>query len=207
MARTSKKEQSQETRANILAAAAHSIARSGVRGLRLDEVAKEADVAVSLIYYYFKSREDLVQATLQRANELAMSKMQMNNGVHGNGLEQLAGLLIGEFSEDEEVRDIAVVWSEATACAAFDEILIPYVREATQTWFAIVLNAIEKGQADGSVMEELDATACAERLTVLVEGLSSKWLAKVYSRGHILKILSSALEVEFGRRPPVFDQK
>ena len=47
------------------------IARRGVRGLRVEQVAAEAGVAVSLIYYYFDNRNGLVRATLEHANERA----------------------------------------------------------------------------------------------------------------------------------------
>jgi len=55
----------------ILDAAITVIARTGVRGLRVEVVAAEAGVAVSLIYYYFGSRKGLVRATLDHANERA----------------------------------------------------------------------------------------------------------------------------------------
>jgi len=45
----------------ILDSAIGVIARTGVRGLRVEAVAAEAGVAVSLIYYYFGSRKGLVR--------------------------------------------------------------------------------------------------------------------------------------------------
>ncbi|MZE52785.1 TetR family transcriptional regulator, partial [Streptomyces sp. SID5770] len=40
----------------ILEAAARVIARRGVRGLRVEELAAEAGVSTALIYYHFKDR-------------------------------------------------------------------------------------------------------------------------------------------------------
>lgn len=198
MTKLSKAEQAIETKGKILAAATRAIARCGVRGLRLDEVAKEAGVAISLIYYYFKTREDLVHATLQSANDLAVLGMHSNASGETTGREQLISLLTGEFSDRDEVRQMAVVWSEATACAAFDETLVPYVVEATKTWVEIVSGLIRKGVEDGSINPDVDVMASAERLTVLVEGLSAKWLARVYTTERVLQILTSALRLEFG---------
>ena len=48
----------------ILDAAARLIARRGVRGLRVEEVATEAGVSPPLLYYHFESRAGLVRATL-----------------------------------------------------------------------------------------------------------------------------------------------
>lgn len=40
----------------ILEAAVRVIARNGVRGLRVEELASEAGVSTALIYYHFKDR-------------------------------------------------------------------------------------------------------------------------------------------------------
>ncbi len=60
-----------DRRSALLEAAIKVIARRGVRGLRVEQVAAEAGVAVSLIYYYFDNRNGLVRATLEHANERA----------------------------------------------------------------------------------------------------------------------------------------
>src|SRR4051812_50062465 len=64
----------------ILDAAIAVIARTGVRGLRVEVVAAEAGVAVSLIYYYFGSRKGLVRATLDHANERAADAAPAGGG-------------------------------------------------------------------------------------------------------------------------------
>jgi AcrR family transcriptional regulator len=59
-----------EVRARIISAAGHRFAMDGL-GVRLEEVAEEADVARATLYSHFKSKEDLLQAivrpTLERA--------------------------------------------------------------------------------------------------------------------------------------------
>jgi AcrR family transcriptional regulator len=60
--RTQFRGDSLETRNKIRAAAARTIARRGIRGLRVEEVAAPAGVATSLLYYHFRSRSGLVNA-------------------------------------------------------------------------------------------------------------------------------------------------
>lgn len=52
------------TAARILDAAAHLLARRGYGGLRIHDVARTADVRPAAIYYYFASREELVEEVL-----------------------------------------------------------------------------------------------------------------------------------------------
>lgn len=52
---------SEATRARVLDAAARVLAREGWSGTRLTDVAREADVQAPAIYYYFASREDLIE--------------------------------------------------------------------------------------------------------------------------------------------------
>jgi len=69
------------------------------------------------------------------------------------------------------------VWGEVLASAMFEPELRDQLREASETWTDLVAGAIREGTEDGSISGDVDAHACAERLTALVDGLSSRWLA------------------------------
>jgi TetR/AcrR family transcriptional regulator, cholesterol catabolism regulator len=55
---------SARTRQRILDAAAHVLSRKGYTGTRLADVARAAEVAAPAIYYYFASRDDLVEEVM-----------------------------------------------------------------------------------------------------------------------------------------------
>jgi TetR/AcrR family transcriptional regulator, cholesterol catabolism regulator len=55
---------SARTRQRILDAAAHVLSRKGYAGTRLADVASAAEVAAPAIYYYFASRDDLVEEVM-----------------------------------------------------------------------------------------------------------------------------------------------
>lgn len=52
------------TRQRILDAAAHVLSRKGYAGTRLTEVAEVADLQAPAIYYYFSSRDDLIEEVM-----------------------------------------------------------------------------------------------------------------------------------------------
>jgi AcrR family transcriptional regulator len=55
---------SAHTRARILDAAAHVLSVKGYAGLRLTEVAEQAELQAPAIYYYYTSREDLIEEVM-----------------------------------------------------------------------------------------------------------------------------------------------
>jgi AcrR family transcriptional regulator len=155
----------------ILEAAIATIARRGVRGLRVEQVAAEAGVAVSLIYYYFGNRNGLVQATLDYANQRTATAAG----------ESAEAMLLAEL--DESAHDTSVVWGEVLASAVFEPVLRDGLRRASATWTDLVAGAI--GSRDS-----------AERLTALVDGLSARWLAGVITRERARELLSGAIAAE-----------
>lgn len=55
---------SARTRVRILDAAAHVLSVEGYAGMRLSDVAEQAEVQAPAIYYYFPSREDLIEEVM-----------------------------------------------------------------------------------------------------------------------------------------------
>ena len=188
-----------DRRSAILDAAIKVIARRGVRGLRVEQVASEAKVAVSLLYYYFDNRNGLVRATLEHANERAATTAR--TAERGTGRDKAESSLLAELDAGDDVRDTSVVWGEVLASAVFEPELRDQLREASGTWSRLVAGAIEEGLRDGSIGGGVDATACAERLTALVDGLSARWLAGLMSRERARELLAEAIARELSAEP------
>ncbi len=175
----------------ILDAAIAAIASRGVRGLRVEEVAREAGVAVSLLYYHFGTREGLVRATLEHANDRAVTAAPVDAAT---GFASVERTLLAEL--DEEARDTSVVWGEILASAMFEPGLRDQLRAANATWVDLVAERIRAGQADGSIRADREPQASAERLTALVDGLSDRWLAGLYERERAVELLAEAVRTE-----------
>lgn len=174
----------------ILDAAIRVIARSGVRGFRVEQVAGEAQVAVSLLYYYFRNRNGLVQATLEHANERAEAVIR-----HGDsGRRTVEQTLLAELNPEN--RDTSAVWGEVLASAVFEPDLRDPLRAAAERWSELIADAIRAGRSDGSIPASVDAQSSAERLTALVEGLSARWLAGIMTHDQARRLLADAITVE-----------
>jgi TetR/AcrR family transcriptional regulator len=64
--RDTRSRNSAETRASILEAAGRIFAEAGLAGARIDAIAAAADINKAMLYYYFKSKDGLYRAVLER---------------------------------------------------------------------------------------------------------------------------------------------
>ncbi len=72
----SKKKGQARTREKILKVATKLFARKGFDGARVDEIAKKAGVNKALIYYYFKSKEEILEEIMKRFLEESLRRKQ-----------------------------------------------------------------------------------------------------------------------------------
>lgn len=159
-----------DARERILAASRHEIATSGVRGLRVENVAKQARVSVGLVYYHFKDRSGLLNATIGAVNDAAQGRGPVVDDA-SDAVEVIEQMLAAEFGDDGQTRDDSVVWNEIRAIAVFEAGLQQALSTTTSEWEHRLAGPIEEaGVAPAAVADT------ALLLTSLVEGLSSRWL-------------------------------
>ncbi|MGA4545540.1 TetR/AcrR family transcriptional regulator [Uniformispora flossi] len=186
----------------ILETAAGLIARRGVRGLRVEELATEAGVSVGLVYYHFGDRAGLMQHTWEFINERAERYTSSAGDPDRDPRGRLEDMLLLELQDVPEVRENSTAWGEFRASAVFEPDLGRQVREATARWVRDAESLIRHGQDTGAIVATVAATDAAERLTALVEGLSERWLAGSLPLERARFLLRGALTLELGPQPP-----
>ncbi|MFE1902329.1 TetR/AcrR family transcriptional regulator [Streptomyces gardneri] len=182
----------------ILEAAARVIARRGVRGLRVEELAEEAGVSTGLIYYHFKDRTGILRHTLEFINSRAerYTAAQDEAAEPLTPREELDQVLILELQDTPEVRENSTAWGELRASAVFDPVLREDLARATLTWVQEVAGLL--GEVE-PLAPAVGLAASAERLTALLEGLSMRWLSGGLTIDHARTLMADAVEVELAR--------
>lgn len=182
----------------ILEAAARVIARRGVRGLRVEELAEEAGVSTGLIYYHFKDRTGILRHTLEFINDRAERYTTAVDAdaeplTPREGLDQV---LLLELQDTPEVRENSTAWGELRASAVFDPVLREDLARATLVWVQEVAALLGQVQP---LAPAAGLAASAERLTALLEGLSMRWLSGGLAIDHARSLMAEAVEVELAR--------
>lgn len=160
---------STESRERILQACERCIARSGLRGFRMQDVAREAGVSIGLLSYHFGDRESLLQAALDHVNASTADRAGRIPNANSPA-EHLSALLCSEFGDEPQIRAGSIAWNELRAAAVFEPSGAVALRRSTAEWQHAVRALIAEAQP------RLDADATALTLTALVEGLSGRWL-------------------------------
>ncbi|MEV7445408.1 TetR/AcrR family transcriptional regulator [Streptomyces sp. NPDC091204] len=189
-----------DRRRAILTSAARVIARSGVRGLRVADLAAEAGVSTALIYYHFKDRPGILRHALafigDRADRYTATGEGRVAARPSDPRQLLEQTLLLEFQDLPEVRENSTAWGELRAHSVFDPELREELATAGAAWVAEVAGHL----AELRPAAPADAvTAAAERLTALLEGLSVRWLSGLLPVEHARGLLREAIGVEIGR--------
>ncbi|MEV7580525.1 TetR/AcrR family transcriptional regulator [Streptomyces erythrochromogenes] len=196
-----------DRRTEILTGAARVIARQGVRGLRVADLAAEAGVSTALIYYHFKDRAGILRHALafigDRADRYTAEGEDADPDATPAGPRQLLErTLLLEFQDLPEVRENSTAWGELRAHSVFDPELREDLAAAGAAWAAEVAGHLAElcpTAPPGAV------AAAAERLTALLEGLSVRWLSGLLPLRHARGLVREAIGVEADRlasRPP-----
>ena len=193
-----------DRRAAILEGAARVIARRGVRGLRVEELAAEAGVSTALVYYHFKDRSGVLRRTLEfigdragRYTAEAEADAQSDlDAAPPDPRQELERALLLEFQDVPEVRENSTAWGELRASAVFDPDLRDELAHAGLTWVHEVAALL--GRTRPTVPAPV-LTASAERLTALLEGLSTRWLSGILPLDHARDLMREAIAVEAAR--------
>ncbi|MER5208251.1 TetR/AcrR family transcriptional regulator [Streptomyces sp. NPDC002825] len=187
-----------DRRRAILEGAARVIARRGVRGLRMEELATEAGVSTALIYYHFKDRAGVLRHTLEFISDRAdryTSDAGGGTGPH-DAREELTQSLLLEFQDVPEVRENSTAWGELRASAIFEPELRGDLARATLGWIHDVADLLS-GVRPSAPAPAL--AAAAERLTGLLEGLSTRWLSGALPLDHARELVREAVSLEIER--------
>jgi AcrR family transcriptional regulator len=87
----------------ILQASINVFAKKSFEGSRIEEIAKEAGVPKSLIYYHFKNKDEILQVlTVKFANEFSELIKIAENDTHKSRAEKLSKRLSGLYVEFEK---------------------------------------------------------------------------------------------------------
>lgn len=177
-----------DRRERILEAAARCIARNGVRGLRVQDVAREAGVSPGLLYYHYTDRAGLLAASLAFVNERA-ARYSADPAGADDPRERVRQQLHRELQDRPEVRENSAAWGELRASAIFDDTLRDQLAATTRAWNDTIVAAIGRSAA-----RDVDPHRVAALLTALVEGLSNRWLSGTMTLDEAHRALDDAIE-------------
>ncbi|MEU7812827.1 TetR/AcrR family transcriptional regulator [Pseudonocardia sp. NPDC049154] len=166
---------SAQTRERILDAAAVVLNRNGYAGTRLSDIAEIAQLQAPAIYYYFSSRDEVIQEVVQVGLRRTMSHVRESLAALGEDASAMERILAAVRAHLEIVlRD-----SEYSAAAIRNAAqLPPAIREVQlldqRRYGALWRDLVEAGLRTGEISVELDPRA-ARMLVIGALNWAPEW--------------------------------
>jgi len=128
----------QESRRRILDAAAAEFAQNGFAGARVDNIARRASVNKALIYYYFKSKDELLEILCDEAiaEMVGFMKAETLRSLDLRSPETMKLYLSGYLDELEKKENvIRVILMESLKNSTTNNFIFGRIREVLSKFF------------------------------------------------------------------------
>jgi TetR/AcrR family transcriptional regulator, fatty acid metabolism regulator protein len=178
MARVARPEEIAEMRRRLMRAAYAAIAERGFGAVTLQDVAARAGVSKALVLYYFKDKEQLLAAVMERNDAIIRGRAEQaiqehtDDGPRAELEAYLGALTLGA----REHRDFYRVYLDFLSAGLHNAA----VRTGTQSFILgcsiLEQRVIRRGIASGVFRHDLDPHEASTVVRALIDGLSVQWL-------------------------------
>ncbi|MGH3648880.1 MAG: TetR/AcrR family transcriptional regulator [Micromonosporaceae bacterium] len=160
-----------ERREQILRAACQVIAETGIRALRVADVAKRAGTSSGTVHYYFATKRDLVHAAFVFNFEHSIARRRPMLDSHHTPAQRLRAFVESYLPDDAETVRAWRVWAELWVEAIREPDLQEVNERVYGEWRRLVAGIVRDGQ-DHGVFRDGDAVQLANALIAMIDGLA-----------------------------------
>ncbi len=166
------RDRSSRARENIRAAACRAFAARGPSATRIADIAREAGVSSAIIHYYYKSKDEVLLAALQWANEHTSRRLEKLREETDDPVELLRLTIDLAVPTEGVLRDEYLLWIETWARVRLHPKLLAECVAMSARWTGFFRELVEEGEAAGVFDPIAPAAEIAERVVALSDGLS-----------------------------------
>lgn len=187
----------------ILAAACRAIVRRGVDATRIADIAEEAGTSTGTIHYYFETKDDVLLAALEWANDRPYARMDDLLGHEADDLSRLAILLELSIPYPGTPRDEWMFFLELWDLVLHRPELMGAGESTDSRWRRYFFDVVRSGTASGAFRPTAPPDEVADRLVGLVDGLGLKavlggaWMTPERMREILLRFAADQLAVAY----------
>lgn len=173
------------------------IAAKGFEGLRFQQVAATAGINNATLYYYFPSKEALIQGVVDFLMERLRTPPAQPVLAAANALEELRQMFEGARRRIGEDPSFFVVITELALRAKRDPAIDRIGEQRDNFWERRIASILERGIREGVFRRDLDKDVTATALMVQMKGVAHHAAMRKRKVGEIDSIISQlAAQVE-----------
>jgi AcrR family transcriptional regulator len=202
--RTSRAEQADQRRAELLEATRKVVLERGLANTRIADIAKSINVSGGLIHYHFATKEELITAMLRATLDIEGARLAELVAGPGTAIDRLDRVLryyIPESRSDQSWLLWIDAWNTALREPAVSEIML----DLESAWLAALTRVLAEGTESGE-FSCADPAASAERIDAMLDGLIIRYTLHpaVLTRSRLLDHARTAAAREAGIEPAAF---
>ncbi len=147
-------ERADQTRTRILAAAIREFSENGLAGARTEQIAEAAGVNKALLYYYFRSKEDLYAAAMETVAEGVHASSMAVLDIDATAGERFLRLVLNHFDRIHSNRVFQSLMQQEMIRLHRGEVhtLGPLVEKLFRPLWIRVQSVVEEGIAAGELI-------------------------------------------------------
>jgi AcrR family transcriptional regulator len=161
---------SEERRPQIIEAAIRVFTRKGFRKATMPDIAREAGLSVGGVYWYYKGKDEIVSAILQRAFDEDFGALAELLSADAPAADRLLSFVAGYADSFDQWLWMNPIGAEFYGEAAHDEkvraVILRYLDRYRQALAALIGQGIQRGE-----FHAVDPSVAATALLGLEEGL------------------------------------
>ena len=164
-----------DRRVDLIRPAYRLFSEKGVHRVPLDEIAAGAGLSKGLVLYYFKTKENLVLATMRWALDITAERVRQAMAKASTPNGKVLAMIDGIWSGAKTNRRFYLLYLDLAGHAA----RVRHFTELSATFHAVVnalyVEVIAQGVAEGA-FEVADPEEGAVALRAIIDGLFLQWL-------------------------------
>ncbi len=166
---------SEKRKAEIVDAAARVFSRKGFSGASMDDIVQETGLSKGLLYWYFKGKDAIIAAIMERLLRPEVSRIRGLAAAAGTARQRLMSLTGSVTREIELIERFMPITFEFYSLAFRNRA----VKKTFEGFFRIFVEGIQKVIEQGierGEFRKVDAREIAVALTASIEGTLLLWV-------------------------------
>lgn len=168
------KERSEDRRKQILDAAEKVFNRMGFARARMDDIVQEAGLSKGALYWYYKSKDALIRALLDRVFAGEMRQAEELVEADGSARERLTLFTRRAIAEIRRFETLMPLGYEFVALAGRRKSVRSVLKSYYKRYHGMLKQILEQGVASGE-FAAIDTDSVAMAFIGMVEGLALLW--------------------------------
>lgn len=150
-------------------------ARHGFHNARMDDIVQESGLSKGALYWYFKSKEEIITAISQRLFTSDIEKLAGLLVAGGTASERLLQLMRSRVEGLQRMSDVIPILFEFYAAAVHQDNVRQFIKDYFQDFHQLLVALIQQG-IDRGEFRPVNTVEIATAIDALFEGLVVRWL-------------------------------